>query len=164
MWLLLWRFIAPGVQPRFKPAARSSFPFGFGWKAIPFARFPGQPLAICNRVEPAHACDRLIGMAEPWVVPTRWRLMICGFDERLIESICYGIASDCECINEYSMDGPFVRRPRVAAHQKLTRWDADRVEFDDHLTRRRARAAEVPAPYRSATFTSTGCPDLAPGL
>ena len=54
------------------------------------------------------------------------------FDEGLIEPISNGKAADRELVDEHSMNGAFVIRAGVAAHQELSSGYDDHFGFDDH--------------------------------
>lgn len=58
--------------------------------------------------------------------------MASVLDEGLIELIRNGEAADRELVDEHSMNGAFVIRAGIAAHQELTSRDRDHFWFDDH--------------------------------
>src|SRR5262245_33974671 len=134
--LRLRRLIAPGIKLRFQPAARRAFPFGLGQQAIGFTGAPAQPLAISRGVEPAHARDRLIvPLIERLggrVAEARRGLPPRLFQEEAVEPFSHSRATEGEAIHPDAMRRAFVRRARLAAHQKLARGDHDHFRLEVH--------------------------------
>src|SRR5262245_24541467 len=134
--LRLRRLIAPGVKLRFQPAPRRAFPFGFGRQSIGFAGSIAKPRAIGRGIEPTHARDRLIGplieRLEARVAEVRRGFPARFFQEDAIKLVSHGRAPEGEAIHPDAMRRAFVRRPRLAAHQKLARGDHDHFRLEVH--------------------------------
>ena len=124
---------------------------GLGGEAVGDARLGGEPLAVGDRVEPAHAHDGLIGGVEALVVPeTRgasWPVARKGSNRAFVT----GRDGYAEGRDLDAMDGLLVGAAAFAAHQQHTAVEAHQLGLGegDHAARSYG-GVRTPSPGRYA--------------